>query len=133
VFAWDTPTIAQAAPPAKQCSAKIAKTVSFKKAGNLASETDEVCVRIKGYIYGEALHRTQAIALSNDEPGWQTIGLTGDQADETVIDERLNQKKPRQAEIIGYLRDCGSKNWPHYCHYVGGPIIRVQQIKFLGK
>jgi hypothetical protein len=129
-LAWDTPTIAQPDVEPQRCTAKTAKTVSFKKAGELASDASEVCIRIKGFVYSGALHRSKAIALSRDEYGWQTMGLSGNETEDAVTDERLNQMTPRRATIIGYLQDCGSKNWPQYCHYVGGPIIRVQQITF---
>jgi hypothetical protein len=130
LLAYNTPSISEQVDSSNTCTSANAVPMSFKSASQSANEQREVCIRIDGYVYSQALHRTKAVALSNDEPGWQTIGLTGREAGEVEIDERLNQKSPRRAMIVGFLRDCGSKNWPNYCHYVGGPIIRVEQISF---
>jgi hypothetical protein len=130
---WQEAVFAQPKSQTKTCTVAAAETVSFRKAGDLASGPAEVCIRITGYIYGEALHRKKAVALGTDEPGWQTIGLDGGEVDPPIQVTRMKPDAPRLATIIGYLRHCGSDNWPHYCHYVGGPIIRVEHIKFLGK
>jgi hypothetical protein len=111
------------------CTATNAKPITFRYAGKYATVRIDECVKISGYIHGAALHRSKAIATSNDEPGWQTIGVWRPEAGEDG-DSALTPDKPKKAVIIGRLGDCGTKVWPRYCHYIGGTIIKVTDIRF---
>jgi hypothetical protein len=112
------------------CTASNAKPVTFRYAEKYATVRVDECVTISGYVYGAALHRSKAVATSNDEPGWQTIGIWRPESGEGG-DPAFTPDKPRKAVIIGQLEDCGTKLWPRYCHYIGGTIINVTDVRFM--
>jgi hypothetical protein len=113
----------------EECSVRNAKPVTFRYAEKYASVRTNECIKITGYILGSALHRSKKVALSVAEPGWQTIGVwrvaSGEEGDPALTPDR-----PRKVTVIGKLDDCGSRNWPQYCHYIGGTIISIVDVKF---
>ncbi len=111
------------------CSAANAKAITFRYAEKYADQISSQCIKISGFVRGGAIHKSKAIALSKAEPDWQTIGLQKYVSAEDQ-DPAIMPRQPQKATVIGTLGDCGSKNWPHYCHYVGGPIIDVISIDF---
>ncbi len=130
VFLFGSTFTAKASPSdPPQCSPANAKPITFRDVEAYEDSGKRECVKITGYILGSALHKNRAVALSKKEPDWQTIGLWDyNKGEAGAIAAR--SIKPRKATVIGFLEDCGSRNWPQYCHYVGGLIIDAADVKF---
>jgi hypothetical protein len=123
------PVAADAAAELPPCTAKNSKTVSYRYVHKYSMDRELECVKLSGFIYGGAIHQARAVALSKNEPGEQSIGIwRDDQPEEQQKD--FFPEAPQKAKIIGRLRDCGTSNVPHYCHYVGGPMISVHYLRF---
>jgi hypothetical protein len=124
---------AQSKTNALKCTQANAKYLSFRDANEngvtYAAEHPSLCVKVTGYIWRGTLYESKAKAINNTDPEPEIIGLWREE-DGEMSNPILSPGKPRKAVIIGILGDCGTHNWPQYCHYVGGSIIKVADIKF---
>ncbi len=107
------------------CTVKSAKTVSFRYVDKYADTRRGECISITGYIYGQTLHQTMGVAAGDQEPDWRSIGLDLDWEKNTLP----IPNHPIRYTVIGNMRDCGNASFPNYCHYVGGSIIAVTNIR----
>lgn len=123
LFAWANPAT---------CNADVARPVALEEL--LAGRPDlaGVCVAVEGYWASRALFMT---ARDANRAGAQTrAGLRGRRLGVYARAELLDAAPRRGARyrLIGSVGRCETE-WPDammvmgYCHYTGGPIIRVAQ------
>jgi hypothetical protein len=112
----------------QNCTSAKSVAVSFRYVEKNADRRAGRCVRMTGYLWGETLYMSAALARDKGaEPDWRSVGLNADWRRYPALTKRL-----ARVSVTGIMADCGSSNIPHYCHYVGGSIIYVATIKRIG-
>ena len=116
------------------CNIKSAKSVSLEAFVQKPDHWAGKCIAVRGYWYGRALFQTpsdarQKYSQSSDELDGQRVGIYGR---EEVL--KAAPKRPKPFIAVGIANTCqrlsaGAIMVMGYCHYTGGPIIAVAEMR----
>ena len=116
------------------CNLKVAKRVRFDAFVQKPDNWTGKCVAVSGYWHGRALFQSpsdasQEYSQSSDELDGQRVGIYG----RTEVLEAA-PKRPKQFIAVGIANTCerlsaGAVMVMGYCHYTGGPIIAVAEMR----
>jgi hypothetical protein len=116
------------------CNIKSARKVSLEAFVRKPDQWAGKCIAVRGYWYGRALFQSPADARqkpsqSSDELDGQRVGIYGR---EEVL--KSAPKHSRLFTAVGVANTCerlseGAIMVMGYCHYTGGPIIVVAEMR----
>lgn len=116
------------------CNLSIAKKVKLEALARKPSHWAGKCVAVSGYWHGRALFESpydarKKYSQSSDELDGHRVGIYGR---EEVL--KAAPKRPKQFIAVGIANTCerlweGAIMVMGYCHYTGGPIVAVAEMR----
>jgi hypothetical protein len=118
----------------ENCNLNVAKKVTLESLIQQSDDWAGKCVAVSGYWYGRALFESPSDARekysqSSDELAGHRVGIYGR---EEVLEAA--PKRPKRFVAVGIASTCerlwdGAMMVMGYCHYTGGPIIAVAELR----
>lgn len=130
----DLSIVAWVAARPEDCNIGVAKEVTLEALLRRPDDWVGECVAVSGYWYGRALFKSPADARqrnsqSSDELEGYRVGIYGRPEDVEATPDR-----PERFVAVGIANTCerlwdGAMMVMGYCHYTGGPIIAVAELR----
>ena len=130
----DGSIITWAAARPENCNLNVAEKVTLEALTRKPDDWAGKCVAVSGYWYGRALFESPSDARkkysqSSVKLGGHRIGIYGR---EEVL--KAGPKRPKRFDAVGVANTCerlwdGAMMVMGYCHYTGGPIIAVAEMR----
>ncbi|CAA9355687.1 MAG: hypothetical protein AVDCRST_MAG93-7339 [uncultured Chloroflexia bacterium] len=118
----------------ENCNLGVAKKLALEALAEQPDHWSGKCVAVTGYWYGRALFRTlsdarQRYSQSSDELDGRRVGIYG--REEAL---KAAPKRPKKFVAVGIANTCerlsqGAVMVMGYCHYTGGPMIAVAELR----